>query len=108
MNWYNTCDYRAMRVCLTFYRTVALPLITISLICAHQVWQAQNVYFIVPVFWLKIITSMIIGIFIILFRADQFIFFYNLGYSRVRLFTVSFLFDFMIWIFFMSIVAQIL
>ncbi len=35
-----------MRICLAFYGTLALPLIDISVICAHQVWQAQSGYFV--------------------------------------------------------------
>ena len=107
-NWYNTCDSPGMRVCLIFYRTVALPLVTISLVSAYQVWQAHSVYFIIPVFWVKILTTVIIGVFITVFRSEQFIFFYNLGYSRVKLYGFSFLFDFMIWSVLMCITAKMI
>lgn len=97
-----------MRVCMTFYRTVAFPLIAISLICAHQVWQAQTVYFAFRVFWVKIITSLIIGTYIALFRSEQFIFYNNLGYTRTRIMVYSFVFDFLIWLFMMIIISEML
>ena len=97
-----------MHVCLTFYRTVAFPLIAISMVCCHQVWQAQMVYFIIPVFWVKILTSLILGAYIALFRSGQFIFYNNLGYTNVRLFTCTFLIDFVIWLFLMLVMVKLL
>jgi hypothetical protein len=97
-----------MRVCMTFYRTVALPLIAISLICAHQVWQSQSAYFIFRVFWVKLLTTFIIGTYIGIFRNEQFIFYNNLGFSRTRLFLYVFLFDFSIWLFMMFAISEML
>lgn len=97
-----------MRACLTFYRTLALPLIAISLICAFQVLQSRSVYFILFVLWAKILTTVVIGGYIALFRSEQFIFFNNLGYSRARLFAFSFAVDFFIWVFFMIITVQLI
>ena len=108
INWYNTCLLPGMRACLTFYRTLALPLITISLICAFQVLQSRSVYFILFVLWVKILTTVVIGGFIALFRSEQFIFFNNLGYSRTRLLAVAFALDFSIWILFMVITVQLI
>lgn len=97
-----------MRVCLTFYRTVMIPLTGISVICACQVWQAQSVYFVLPVFWLKIITTVIMGTYIAIFRSEQFIFFNNLGYSRTRIFLYCFMLDFLLWLLLMVAVSQML
>jgi hypothetical protein len=97
-----------MRVCMTFYRTVAFPLIAISLICALQVWYAQTGLFVFRVFWAKIITSMLIAIYIALFRNEQFIFYNNLGYSRTSVLLYSFAFDFLIWLVMMIIVSGML
>lgn len=87
-----------MRACLTFYRTLALPLIGISLICAYQVWQAGSAYFIFRVLWAKVLTSLVIGTYIFLFRSGQFTFYHNLGYPVSRLFIFSFVLDFLIWV----------
>ncbi len=87
-----------MRACLAFYRTLALPLIGISIICAFQVWQAQTAVFIFRVLWVKVLTSFVIAGYIALFRAEQFIFYNNLGWSRMKLLLSSFLFDFIIWL----------
>lgn len=97
-----------MRVALTFYRTVAIPLIAISLITAYQVLVSQSVYFILRVLWIKILTTIVIGGYLALFRSEQFIFFNNLGYSRNRLFAISFAFDFSVWMLFMVVTVQFL
>ena len=97
-----------MRVCLAFYRTLALPLVGISLICGLQVWQAHSAYFILRVLWVKILTSIVIGTYIALFRSEQFVFYNNLGYSRTSLFVFSFVFDFLIWVSVMIAVAGML
>src|SRR5688500_9433166 len=97
-----------MRVALTVYRTVALPLIGISLITAYQVMASQSLYFILRVLWIKILTTIVIGAYLALFRSEQFIFFNNLGFSRTRLFALCFALDFTIWILFMLITIQFL
>lgn len=97
-----------MRVCLTFYRTVMISLMGLSVICAYQVWQPQSVYFILPVFWVKIITTVIMGTYIAIFRSEQFIFFNNLGYSRGRIFLYCFMLDFSLWLLLMVVVSQML
>ena len=97
-----------MRVCLVFYRTVAFPLIGISIICALQVWQAGTGYFIFRVFWVKIITSLLIGAYIALFRNEQFIFYNNLGYPTSSILLYSFLLDFLIWFLLMITVSGML
>ena len=97
-----------MRISLIFYRTVAFPLITISLICALQVWYANTALFVFRVFWAKIITSMLIAGYIALFRNEQFTFYNNLGYSRARLMVYTFGFDFLIWLVMMFIVSAML
>ncbi len=97
-----------MRVCLTFYRTLAIPLVSVSLICASQVWLAHSVYFILRVFWVKVLTSLVTGIYIFLFRSEQFIFYNNLGHSRGQLFVFSFALDFVLWLLMQAAVALML
>jgi hypothetical protein len=97
-----------MRTWFTFYRTLAFPLIGITAICAYQVWAAHSVYFVFRVFWVKVLTTVVIGTFIYLFRSEQFVFYNNLGYSRTRLFILAFLFDFLIWIVFMVATANLI
>jgi hypothetical protein len=97
-----------MRVCLAFYRTLAVPLIAITLICGLQVCQAHSVYFILRVLWEKILTSIVIGTYIGIFRSEQFLFYNNLGYSRTHLFAFTFAFDFLIWMSVMAAAAGML
>lgn len=97
-----------MKVWLVFYRTMAFPLISISLICAFQVWQAQSGYFVFRVLWVKFLTSAVIAIYIVLFRQEQFVFYNNLGLSRTRLMVFAFLFDFAIWLLLMVLTVMML
>lgn len=99
---------RPMRALLTFYKTVAVPLIGITFICALQVLQAQSGYFVVRVFWLKILTSIVIGTYLAIFKAEQFVFYNNLGLSRARLLLLSFLLDFTIWMVAMTVTVTII
>jgi hypothetical protein len=87
-----------MRACLTFYKTLAFPLIGISVICGQQVWAAHSAYFVFRVLWVKVLTSVVIGSYIWNFRSEQFVFYNNLGYSQARLFLLSFGLDFVIWL----------
>ena len=57
-----------MRICLIYYRTLAIPLTAISLICALQVLQSGSGYFVFRVLWVKVLTSIVIGCYIILSR----------------------------------------
>ena len=108
MNWYNTCRLFGMRAFFVFYRTLALPLIGISLVCAHQVWQAQTGFFVFRVLWVKFLTSIVIATYIAIFQSGQFIFYNNLGYSRWRLLLSVFGFDFVIWVLLMIATVQVL
>jgi hypothetical protein len=44
-----------------------------------------------------VITNIFLGLFVYIFKADQFYFFKNLGYNKVRLFAFTFSFDMLIW-----------
>lgn len=107
-NWYNTCADATMRICMAFYRTVAFPLISISLISVFQVWEAQTALFVFRVFWMKLITSLIICAYIALFRAEQFVFYNNLGYSRTSALLYCVIADFLLWLLMMVIVSRML
>ena len=97
-----------MRICLTFYRTVAFPLISITLISAAQVLLSGTALFIFRVFWVKMFTTLIIGTYITIFRSEQFIFYNNLGYTRACILLFSFGLDFAIWLITMLLVTQML
>jgi hypothetical protein len=97
-----------MKSGLIFYRTLAIPLTAISFICALQVWMSGSGYFVFRVLWVKILTTVVIGTFIALFRTEQFVFYNNLGWSRLRLFVFAFIFDFTIWLLLMTITVMML
>lgn len=49
-------------------------------------------------FWMKIVTSFLLGIFFHLFRAQQFYFFNNLGYTKTRLYIAAGILDLSVWL----------
>lgn len=57
-----------IKICLIYHRTLAIPLTAISLICALQVLQPGSGYFVFRVLWVKVLTSIVIGCYIILSR----------------------------------------
>ena len=97
-----------MRSCLIYYRTLAIPLTAISLICALQVLQAGSGYFVFRVLWVKVLTSIVIGCYIAIFRTQDIVFYNNLGVSRAGLFVFSFVFDFLIWLLLMTITVALI
>ena len=97
-----------MKSGLIFYRTLAIPLVAISFICALQVWMSGSGYFVFRVLWVKILTTVVIATFIALFRTEQFVFYNNLGWSRPRLFAFAFVLDFSIWLLMMAITIMML
>jgi len=95
-----------MRACHIFYRTLALPLISVSVICAAQVVMAQTALFVFRVFWEKVLTSIVIAIYIAIFRSEQFVFYNNLRFSRTKLLVSTFSLDFLAWVLLMSFTIQ--
>ena len=86
-----------MQVVLTFYRNFSWIVLGISLfgcviVLAYGSWQ-----YMVVVFWTKVLTNTLLGLYINYYRSEQFCFFANLGYSKIRIFTFTFILDMLIW-----------
>lgn len=86
-----------MRVILTFYRNFFWLVLSISFFGCWLIWMYGSWQFMVLVFWMKVFTNILLGIFIHLFSPSQFYFFKNLGYSKSRLFAFTFILDMVIW-----------
>jgi hypothetical protein len=96
--WYNPCLLlAAMNAMLLFYRNFlwfanSISLFGCLLICIYGGWQ-----FAIAVFWTKIGTNVLLGLYVELFQHEQFIFFNNLGYTKVQLYGSSFALDMLAW-----------
>jgi len=87
-----------MQAILAFYRNFvwSSAFITIFgcyLIVAHGSWA-----FIAPVFWMKVLTNIVLGLYTHIFRAEQYCFFLHFGFDKARLYMYTFTLDMMIWL----------
>jgi hypothetical protein len=86
-----------MHVVLTFYRNFRFVASAITLFGCYLVVASESWLFVMPMFWTKIFTNVILGLLVNYFSADQFCFYANLGYNRIRLFALKFILDMVIW-----------
>lgn len=83
-----------MRVILTFYQNFAVISVFISLLSCYLLLYSGSPYFIIHIFWIKLISTSGLLAYMHIFRSAQFNFFYNLGYSPLQLYSMSTLVDF--------------
>ena len=86
-----------MHVVLTFYRNFLWIVLAISLFGCFLIWSYGAWHYIVIVFWAKVGTNTLLGLYIHYFRSEQFCFFANLGYSKIRLYAFTFALDMFLW-----------
>ena len=86
-----------MRVILTFYKNFLWFVLGISLFGCYLIWVYGSWQFMITVFWIKIVTNILLGLYILIFHPEQFYFFLNLGYSKMKLYTLTFILDMAIW-----------
>jgi len=106
-HWYDSCVRLTMRVPLTFYKNFSVISITVSIICCVLVLASGSPYFTVMAFWMKFFSNAGLLAYVHLFRADQFTFFANLGYSQKQLYLQFLAIDFTIWIILNSITLML-
>lgn len=78
-----------------------------ALSCYLILWEGSAVTAIY-MFWMKIITSIVWGLFFHLFGSEQLYFFNNLGYSKERLYISTGMMDMLIWLIVTVITIQFL
>ncbi len=97
-NWYNPCVVGGMAALLVFYRNFALPCSLISLANCIFLYEAGTALYLLYSAWLKLLATMLIGVYVYVFRHQQFYFFHNLGYTKLQLFATAFAIDIISWI----------
>lgn len=73
---------------LLCYRYIAWPSLVITFFTGALLWQAGNAYFLINLFWTKLITTGLLVAYIWLYRRGDFFFFLNAGLS-IRAFFVG-------------------
>lgn len=86
-----------MNVILTFYRYFIWPATLITLISCNILFYG-SAKDIVYLFWMKLISSICLGVYFEFFEARQFYFFNNLGYSKAALYMGAAILDLVFWI----------
>ena len=111
MNW-----NRYIRGVLVFYKSFWIPATLITLFCCigtisacldHLKEQSQFygiLIFIPPFFWAKIVTDILILLFIIKLKEKELYFYFNLGISRWSLWVSMLLIDFTIFFLVMYVI----
>jgi len=87
-----------MRAAFAFYRNFIWIANAISIFGCFTILLNGKPTFIIPVFWMKICTNILLGIYVNVFQDEQFYFYYNLGFTRKRLFALAFAIDLSVWI----------
>jgi hypothetical protein len=97
-----------MRIVLTFYRNFLWFVVGISMFGCYLLFIYGSWQFIVAVFWLKLVTNILLGLYIHIFSPEQLYFFHNLGYNKSRLYSHTFILDMIIWFLMSWITIKIL
>jgi hypothetical protein len=86
-----------MGIILAFYRNFIWPATLTTLVSSYLLIgsSAKNVVYMV---WMKLITNFLYGTYFEFFHTQQFYFFNNLGYSKLRLYTSVVMLDLSIWL----------
>lgn len=87
-----------MKAVLLFYRNFSVPALLLSALGCFLMIRTGIPLSLVYVFWLKIWTSILFGLYVHFFRSASYVFYHNLGFSIVRLYTFTLLIDFGIWL----------
>ena len=85
-----------MNVIFTFYRNFIWPALLATLISCNILLYGSSKD-IVYLFWMKLICNIFLGVYFEFFRAQQFCFFNNLGYSKTTLYIGATILDLSVW-----------
>jgi hypothetical protein len=97
-----------MAVILTFYRNFVWLVNFVTLLGCYLIWLNGSWSFVIVVFWIKLLTNIILGLYIHIFHEDQYAFFQNLGFNKLQLYVFTFILDMTIWAAFSLLTTRLL
>lgn len=97
-----------IRIGLTCFRLIAIPSLFITLLCGVFLWMSGTPMFLVSLFWTKVITCLLLLVFVYVFRSSGFHFFHNLGFSLRAIFLTMIAIDWLVAFFVLGGVALLL
>jgi hypothetical protein len=83
---------------LTFYRNFLIPCSAISAIGFSFQFASGSPYFVTITFWMKVITNVLLGLYVHFFKSETLVFYHNLGLTRQQLYGGAFILDIGIWL----------
>jgi hypothetical protein len=95
-------------VVFTFYYNFIFPATFISGLSCYLILREGSAVTAIYMFWMKIISGLLLGVFFHLYGSEQLYFFNNLGYSKERLYISTGMMDMMIWLMATIITIQLL
>lgn len=94
---------KLIRLIGTFYQGFLLFSILMTTCCMIPLWKFGIRVFAV-IFWLKLMTLGLTVFFINDYKRKEFVYYQNLGISKIVLWTVTLLFDFTLFLFLLNLV----
>ncbi len=96
---------RTIRLLLTFYSGFFILEFLITLICGVLFREyGRSIFF--TLFWIKLGSITLVFFFIRSYKSREFIYYQNLGLSRIFLWTSTLLFDFFLYLLLLLLVRQ--
>jgi hypothetical protein len=80
-----------------FYRNFVWLASFFTLVSCHLTFLYGGL-FVVYTIWMKVLTNIVLALYIHIFHPDQYIFYNNLGFDKARLYILTFIFDFIVWV----------
>jgi len=92
-------------ILFTFYRNILFPSLAATAVSCYTLAATGGTFLIPTLFILKVATTILLGVYIHIFRSAQLYFFLNLGYSRIRLFAETLILDLVIWVLLITVTS---
>ncbi|MGC3948510.1 MAG: hypothetical protein QM762_29075 [Chryseolinea sp.] len=95
-----------MHPVVVFYRPYAFIATAFSLYTCYLYISWGSLYFVLTLLWIKMFSSLLLGLVFHLSRREQLYFYHNLGFSTIRLYSYALLLDLLIWLAFIIITSR--
>jgi hypothetical protein len=97
-----------MHPIVAFYKPFVFAATFFSLYTCFLFISWGSAYFVLTIFWIKVVSSALIGLVFHFSRSEQLHFYHNLGFSTIRLYTLATMLDLLLWIVMITVAAQFL
>ena len=89
------------------YRNIFVPANAITLISCYTFWSLDSITTLSVLFWVKVLTTTTLILYIHIFKTEIIVFFMNLGIGILRLYASMFTIDLIVFAILLSLTAAI-